>query len=55
MSGTPRAVTANLFVMENDEAGAVAGNLLGTSINAYMRPISAVTGTTTLTVTVWKD
>ena len=54
-SGTPRAVTDNLFVMENDEAGAVAGNLLGTSINAYMRPISQVTGTTTLTVTVWKD
>ncbi len=51
-SPAPRAVADNLFVFENDEAG---GNLLGTTTNAYLRPIASATGTTTITITVWKD
>ncbi len=52
-TGTPRAVTDNLFVFENDELG---GTTVGTTTNAYLRPISAATVSgTTITVTVWKD
>jgi prepilin-type N-terminal cleavage/methylation domain-containing protein/prepilin-type processing-associated H-X9-DG protein len=54
-TGTPRAVTDNLFIMEQDEIGAVTSNLLGTTTNAYLRPIATVTGTSTLNVTLWKD
>ena len=54
-SGNPRAVTDNLFVMETDEVGA-SGSPLGSTSNAYLRPIgSATVSGTTITVTTWID
>jgi len=50
-TGTPRAVSDNLFVWENDEAG---GNSLITTTNAYLRPV-AVAPPTGSNTTVWKD
>ena len=56
-SGTPKAVTDNLFVNETDEQGGSgsAGNLtLGS--NAFLRPVASVAASgSTVTVTLWRD
>jgi prepilin-type N-terminal cleavage/methylation domain-containing protein/prepilin-type processing-associated H-X9-DG protein len=55
-AGTPRAVTDNLFVMETDEAGGTSGQAVGTTSNAFLRPLSSVTVSgTNYTITPWRD
>ncbi|MBX3402626.1 MAG: type II secretion system protein [Phycisphaeraceae bacterium] len=55
-TGTPRAVTDNLFVIETDEVGATSGQAIGTTTNAYLRPIGRVTVSgSTITINVGSD
>jgi prepilin-type N-terminal cleavage/methylation domain-containing protein len=57
-TGTPRAVTDNLFVYETDEAGNTGTGTaaIGTTTNAYLRPVHTVTASgTTTNIQVWKD
>jgi prepilin-type N-terminal cleavage/methylation domain-containing protein len=51
-ASAPRSASDNLFILETDEVGATA-NQPGTSINAFLRPVSAYTSATALTV--WID
>ena len=56
MTGTPRAVTDNLFVMETDEAGGTSGQAVMSTSNAFLRPLATVqsSGSST-TITPWRD
>jgi prepilin-type N-terminal cleavage/methylation domain-containing protein len=59
-SGSPRAVTDNLFVNENDEQGGdTTANSISLGRNAYLRPISTVTGSgsqsSPVAINVWRD
>lgn len=55
-TATPRAVTDNLFVMETDEAGGTAGQAVGTTGNAFLRPLGTVSASgTNITITPWRD
>ncbi len=56
-NANPRSVSDNLFVNETDQSGgdAVAGQI-SNGTNAYLRPVSSVTGTSTaLRINAWRD
>ena len=56
-ASTPRTVSDNLFVNETDQAGGdtTAGQIKN-GTNAYLRPVSTVTGSSSnYTVNVWRD
>jgi hypothetical protein len=55
-AGAPQYAPDNLFVNENDELGGDSGGGIASGRNAYLRPISRITGTPSFPVVLaWRD
>jgi prepilin-type N-terminal cleavage/methylation domain-containing protein/prepilin-type processing-associated H-X9-DG protein len=55
-TGNPLTVTDNLFVNETDEQGGDSAGQIANGRNAFMRPVSRISGSgTSIMITPWRD